>query len=213
MIYELRVPQGATMIYEVSPQVSRFECYIEAHAQVKIVHASARKEPVHYIYRLQEASRLDVYGWYEDPAHVHLEVVLQGESAHAEIKLGFKGYRASVVSLETIQRHEAPRTTSALVYKSLLAESAQTVHTGMIYIAPEATHTDARLHSNHMLMNDAVKAYVQPNLEVLTNEVHCAHGSAIGMFDEEMFFYMQARGIDRTVIVQLLEEAFLAEVR
>lgn len=214
MKIELHVPEGTHKIYILDADVQNMMCYIGAHAQLTVVH-SPEKSIMHMkqSYVLQAASRLVLRGWYEHAFDGQLDVLLQGAYAHADVKMGFKGVDTAVARLTTLQRHEAPHTTSSFVFKSLLADHAQTMHAGMIYIVQGARDSNAKLHSNHMLKGANAYAQVQPNLEVLTNEVQCAHGSAIGMFDENVLFYMQTRGLNVISTTQLLEEAFFSEVR
>lgn len=211
---ELIVPEHTNMTYVLEAHVTRIVCHIGAYAHLTVIHAPQQAiSHIRQTYLLQERSRFEMRAWYTHYVDTHLEIRLQGAYALADVKAGFKGVDATAVQLNTLQRHEARHTTSSLVCKSLLADAAQTMHTGMIYVAPGAVGTDARLYSNHMLTGFGAQAYVQPNLEVLTDDVQCAHGSAIGMFDADMLFYMQSRGIDVTSAEQLLEEAFFAEVR
>lgn len=214
MKIELHVPEGGTMTYVPDSNVDHMVCRVDAHAQLTVIYAPEQQMLlVQQTYVLHQASRLVFRGWFEYALCAQLEVVLQGAYAHADLKIGFKGIDATAVQLTTMQRHKAPHTTSSLLFKSLLADHAQTMHRGMIHVAESALDTHAKLHSNHMLKGSNAYAQVQPNLEVLTNEVQCAHGSAIGMFDADMLFYMQSRGLDEISAARLLEEAFFVEVR
>lgn len=38
---------------------------------------------------------------------------------------------------------------------------------------------------------------VSPNLEILTDDVQCTHGATVADLDDEMIFYLQARGLSR----------------
>ena len=213
MKIELKVPEGARMTYVIDSDVQHIYIVVGAYAHLILEHVPHREVSVQVSVVLEKESSLVMHGWYEHAITMQQEVVLQGESASAEIKFGIKHAGNAVAKINTVQRHEAARTTSSLLCKSLLADRAQTIHTGMIYIAQGALDSNAKLNSNHILKGEGAYAQVQPSLEVLTDEVQCAHGSAIGMFDAYMLFYMQSRGIDATSASQLLEEAFFAEVR
>jgi Fe-S cluster assembly protein SufD len=49
-----------------------------------------------------------------------------------------------------------------------------------------------------------------PQLEVLTHDVHCFHGSASGRFDADHLFYAASRGIDEKQMQRLLVQAFFS---
>jgi len=49
-------------------------------------------------------------------------------------------------------------------------------------------------------------------LEILTDDVKCAHGATTGQLDEDMLFYLLSRGIDRATARGLLTFAFAEDV-
>lgn len=214
MMSELKVQDNTSVIYTIEPHIETLHCIIGAHAQLNVLHMQQPDTTkLRIICEQQTASSLLIHGWYPYSIDLHLEIRLQGNGARAEIKIGRKGVETSIMRMTSLQRHEAPGTMSRLICKTILTESAQTLHEGMIHITHEAENTQAALRSHHMLLSEKAHARVQPNLEVLTDRVQCAHASAIGTFDPEMLFYMQVRGLDITSATCLLEEAFFAEVR
>lgn len=213
MKHELLVQEGASLCYTIAPDITQFVCRVGAYAKLVLVHAPDRDAALQMACVLGTASTLQMRGWYEHGISAHIQVLLQGAQARAEIKLGAKLSGSASAHIVTLQRHEAPRTHSVLLAKSLLSGYARMSHTGMIHVTHEAVDTQAALQSRHMLMSRDAHACVQPNLEVLTDQVQCAHGSAIGAFDADMLFYMQSRGIDPLCATQLLEEAFFVEIR
>ena len=61
----------------------------------------------------------------------------------------------------------------------------------------------------NILLSDSARADSDPKLEILNNDViRCTHGAAVGPVDEEMVFYLQSRGLDRTTAEQLIVEGF-----
>jgi Fe-S cluster assembly scaffold protein SufB len=213
MNIELHVPTGAVMTYTLESNVHQVVCYIGEHAQLTVLHAPHVVSQVEQTYVIKKSGKLVFRGWYELSSDMQYTCVLQGELAEATITLGFKGAAACIARWTTVQRHEAPGTTSSLVCKGLLADQAHMTHIGTVYVARDAINAHATLQSNHMLKSADARAHVQPNLEVLTDAVQCAHASAIGMFDEEMLFYMQTRGLDVLSATTLLEDAFFIGVQ
>ncbi len=51
----------------------------------------------------------------------------------------------------------------------------------------------------------------KPELEIFADDVQCAHGATCGQLDEDMLFYLMARGLPRKEAERLLVQAFLGE--
>jgi len=49
----------------------------------------------------------------------------------------------------------------------------------------------------------------KPELEILADDVKCAHGASVGQLDEAALFYLRARGIAEAQARALLTGAFL----
>jgi Fe-S cluster assembly protein SufD len=59
------------------------------------------------------------------------------------------------------------------------------------------------------LLGDRAEADLKPELEILADDVKCAHGAAVGDLDAEQIFYLRARGIPESEARRLLLHAFL----
>ena len=51
----------------------------------------------------------------------------------------------------------------------------------------------------------------KPELEIFADDVQCAHGATCGQLDEDLLFYLMARGLPKNVAESLLVQAFLGE--
>ena len=51
----------------------------------------------------------------------------------------------------------------------------------------------------------------KPELEILADDVKCAHGASVGDLDEAALFYLRARGIPTDEARRMLVEGFLRE--
>jgi Fe-S cluster assembly protein SufD len=49
-------------------------------------------------------------------------------------------------------------------------------------------------------------------LEIFADDVKCTHGATIGQLNEEAYFYMRTRGIEKSNARKLLIYAFASEV-
>ncbi len=112
----------------------------------------------------------------------------------------------------TLQDHQQPNTTSDLLYKNSLDGTARTIFAGLIRVEPKAHQTDAYQKVRNLLLSDDAEANSMPGLEILADEVRCSHGATSGQIEEEELFYLQSRGISKTVAQQLIVFGFLNEV-
>jgi Fe-S cluster assembly protein SufD len=51
----------------------------------------------------------------------------------------------------------------------------------------------------------------KPELEIFADDVQCGHGATCGQLDEDLLFYLMARGLPRKEAESLMVQAFLGE--
>jgi Fe-S cluster assembly protein SufD len=137
---------------------------------------------------------------------------LLGPGAHSEMLALTVASGAQEFDQRTLQTHVAPHTTSNLLYKNALLDTAKTIFSGLIIVEPDAQKTDAYQKNRNLMLSDAAEAHSLPGLEIQANDVKCSHGSTSARIDEEQEFYLQARGIAPTEARRLLVAAFFEEV-
>jgi Fe-S cluster assembly protein SufD len=104
--------------------------------------------------------------------------------------------------------HAVPDCTSREVFKSVLDGTSRGIVQGRIVVRPDAQHTDARMQLNALLLAEGAEADQKPELEIFADDVQCAHGATSGALDEQLLFYLLARGIPRKQAEALLIQAF-----
>jgi Fe-S cluster assembly protein SufD len=107
--------------------------------------------------------------------------------------------------------HAAPACTSREMFKSVLDGEARGVFQGKIIVRPHAQKTDARMATHALLLSDAAEADNKPELEIHADDVQCGHGATSGDLDEDLLFYLKARGIPESEAQALLIQAFVGE--
>lgn len=113
--------------------------------------------------------------------------------------------------MRTLQEHQAPNTSSDLLYKNTLNGSSKTIFSGLIKVDPGAQGTDAYQKVRNLLLDERAEADSMPGLEILADEVKCSHGATTGQIDAEELFYMQSRGIPADRAKRLMVIGFLQE--
>ena len=107
--------------------------------------------------------------------------------------------------------HAAPGCVSRELFKSVLDDSARSVFQGKIIVRPHAQKTDARMATHALLLTDEAEADNKPELEIYADDVQCGHGATSGAIDQDLLFYLRARGIPEEEAESLLVQAFVGE--
>ena len=108
--------------------------------------------------------------------------------------------------------HMAPLGKTREVYKGVIDGAAHGSFQGKIRVWPDAIQSDARQLNKNLLLSDQAEAASKPELEILNDDVQCAHGPTVGDLDEETLFYLRSRGVGETAARNLLIDAFVGEV-
>ncbi len=114
--------------------------------------------------------------------------------------------------IKSFQHHEKSHGTSRLWVRKILSDQAVATYQGFVHVAKEATGTIVSQDDKTLLDGLQVRAESTPILEVLTNDVSCSHGSALGRVDPHMVWYMQTRGFAAEEARALLYKAFFDEL-
>ena len=104
--------------------------------------------------------------------------------------------------------HTTPDTQSSVIVKSIIQDNARSYYSGYIFVGENALNSESDQQSSALLFNDA-RAHAIPALEILTNDVQCKHGSAIGYINPDQLFYMQSRGLLLEQAELLIKNGFL----
>ncbi len=112
----------------------------------------------------------------------------------------------------TLQDHQAPSTTSDLLYKAALADRARSEYSGLIRVHKDAQKTDAYQANRNLALSQHARADSMPKLEIEANDVRCTHGATVGPIDEEQLFYLMARGLPRKTAERMIVEGFFEPI-
>ena len=145
-------------------------------------------------------------------AKVNQEVALTGQGADAQVNGVMFTTGKQHLAYFTRQDHAAPHTRSDLLYKAGLKDGSRIVWKGMIRVEKDAQRTDAYQKDDNLILSDHARADSIPGLEIEANDVRCTHGATAGRVDEDMVFYLQARGVRKETAIRLIVEGFFANV-
>ncbi len=117
-----------------------------------------------------------------------------------------------LMDLDTQQNHNAPHTTSDLLFKGVLKDQARSVWQGMIKALPGAQKTDGFQANRNMILGRQARADSIPGLEIQADDVRCTHAAAVGQIEEELLYYLMSRGIPRHEAEKLVVDGFFVPV-
>jgi Fe-S cluster assembly protein SufD len=137
---------------------------------------------------------------------------LQAPGAHSEMLALTVAHGQQEFDQRTLQIHQAPHTSSNLLYKNALLDQSKTIFSGLIVVDADAQKTDAYQSNRNLMLSDDAEANSLPGLEIQANDVRCSHGATSSRIDPEQEFYLQARGIRKGDADELLTFGFFEEV-
>lgn len=104
--------------------------------------------------------------------------------------------------------HAEPGGESRELFRTVIDDTATGVFQGKIVVRKDAQKTDGRMASNALLLGETATMNNKPELEIFADDVQCAHGATCGALDEDLLFYLMARGIPRRTAEALMIESF-----
>lgn len=139
-------------------------------------------------------------------------VLLDGE--HAEVALAGLYLPAGAQHHDhpVMVEHRAPNCTSSQRYHGVLDERGHGVFNGRIVVQPTGSGTDATQSNKNLILSDQAEIDTRPRLEILADDVRCAHGATVGQLDREAIHYLRTRGINEATARGMLTSAFANEM-
>lgn len=138
--------------------------------------------------------------------------VFAGEGGECVLNGLYVGRGSQHLDNRTELDHAVPRCTSRELYKGVLDGRSRGTFHGRVLVREDAQRTDASQTNRNLLLSEEALVDTRPQLEILADDVKCAHGAAVGRLDEQSLFYLRARGIPKAEAERLLTYAFASEV-
>ncbi len=142
----------------------------------------------------------------------YLELDINGLGSNARMSGFFFADKDQHFDLDTQQNHNAPLTTSDLLFKGAAKDTARTVWQGMIKSLPQMQKIDGYQVCRNLLLSDEARMDGIPGLEIEADDVACSHAATFGTLEEEPIFYLMSRGIPRSQAELMVIEGFFDEL-
>ena len=109
-------------------------------------------------------------------------------------------------------RFEGPEGELDQLHKVIADGAGRSVFNGAVAVPRAAQRTDAVQLSRSLLLSERARIDTKPQLEIVADDVKCAHGATVSRLQSEELFYLQSRGIAAANASRLLLRGFCGEV-
>lgn len=140
-----------------------------------------------------------------------VEIRYDGDEAKADISGVALLSGKSHADMTLVMDHAALACESRELFKTVLDDEGRAVFQGKVVVQPGAQKTDGEMMSKALLLSEAAEFDSKPELEIYADDVLCGHGATTGQIDDELLFYLKARGIADAEARALLIQAFVGE--
>lgn len=135
----------------------------------------------------------------------------EGEGSNATISGASLLKDRQHVDTTLVVDHAVPECVSREHFAHVLDDEATGVFQGKIIVRPHAQQTDGKMMSRAVLLHDGATMNNKPELEIFADDVQCGHGATVGALDDDLLFYLRARGLPKAEAEALMLQAFVGE--
>ncbi|CAO4179248.1 SufB/SufD family protein [Methylorubrum extorquens] len=134
-----------------------------------------------------------------------------GEDANAVVNGATLLGHGQLADSTLLADHAATGGVGREMFKTVIDGDSTGVFQGKIIVRQVAQQTDGKMKSDCLLLTDDGQMMNKPELEIFADDVACGHGATCGAPDEDLLFYLMARGLPRATAESLLVQAFVGE--
>jgi Fe-S cluster assembly protein SufD len=98
------------------------------------------------------------------------------------------------------------------LHKAVADDAGHSVFNGAVRVPRQAQRTAAAQLSRSLLLSSRARIDTKPELEIVADDVKCAHGATVSRLQLDELFYLQSRGIAADQASRLLLRGFCEEV-
>jgi Fe-S cluster assembly protein SufD len=145
-------------------------------------------------------------------ARIETRLVHRETGSKATLNAAYLAGGGLHADITTHVRHGAPSCVTRQLTKGAVLDGGRGVFQGKFHVPrTSGQQTDASMQHNALLLEEGAEVFAKPELEILADDVQCAHGNTSGALDAAQLFYLRQRGIPLTQARAMLTEAFISE--
>ena len=116
------------------------------------------------------------------------------------------------LATHSLVQFNGPEGTLDQFQKSIAADKSHCIFNGAVQVPREAQKTNASQLSRNLLISNKARIDTKPELEIVADDVKCAHGATVSQLLEEELFYLRSRGITIKQATSLLLRGYCQEI-
>lgn len=142
----------------------------------------------------------------------HLEVYQSGPQTSTNM------YGLSVLKNEQLADTHSlltlthPHSNADQIQKNVVDDRAHAVFNGKVFVSQTAQLTDAAQLNRNLMLSNKARIDTKPELDIIADNVKCAHGATVSQLQPDEVFYLQSRGIAAEQAQRLLLYGFAMEI-
>ncbi|MEM6836373.1 MAG: Fe-S cluster assembly protein SufD [Cyanobacteria bacterium P01_C01_bin.120] len=105
-----------------------------------------------------------------------------------------------------------PHGTADQLHKTIVDDTARAVFNGKVWVPKNAQLTNASQLNRNLLLSRRARVDTKPELDIVADNVKCAHGATVSQLDTSEVFYLQSRGISAAAAQRLLIYGFAMDI-
>ena len=194
------------------------ECYLDNGARLKLDKIQNDSKNATRLYNFYASLNRDSnfefnsFSFGAKSSRDDIEVDIEASGAHASVN-GLYVLNGSRKSHHKVTiNHKVSHSTSEQLFKGLLLDESKAEFNGLIEVFRDAQKTDATQLNKNILLSPNAHIDSRPQLNILADDVKCAHGSTIGKLDQEELFYLMSRGLSKEEAQIILTYSFCQEL-
>ncbi len=144
-------------------------------------------------------------------ARNQVRATFKGEGAKLDISGAFLGRKHEHIDTTLFVDHAVPHGESRELFKGVLDGEARGIFQGKVIVRPDAQKSDGKQMAQALMLSETAEFDSKPELEIYADDVACGHGSTSAALDDDLLFYLRARGIPLKEARALLIQSFIGE--
>ena len=186
-------------------------CHHPKYATLTIVVQNQTFEHLFVTIKTKEYTNAGINFFVDPASFLHVSTIIHSAAnSSVSCSVFYIAQKNNLLLLDTKQIHDSARSESSVLVQGIADGGAKVIHTGKIVITTVAKQTVAKQTSKHITLSPSAFVYAKPILDVSQNAVQCFHGSAIGMIQSRMLFYLQSRGYSKKDATYWLLESMIS---
>ncbi len=105
-----------------------------------------------------------------------------------------------------------PHGSATQLQKNIVDDRAHCVFNGKVYVSRVAQLTNAAQLNRNLMLSTKARVDTKPELDIVADNVKCAHGATVSQLQADEIFYLQSRGISAQQAQRLLLYGFGMEI-